>query len=275
MLYLIATPIGNLGDMTFRAVEMLQQCDYVLCEDTRHSRLLLEHYKIDTPLKSFHKFSEASKEKEVLSDLQSGKEIALISDAGTPGISDPGTRLVKSCLEERIPVVSIPGPCAAIAALTCSGLDTDTFQFIGFLPRKPNSVRKILQEALMYSGTTICYESPQRLLKVLSLIDELSPDRHLVVARELTKKFEETIRGKAKEIIEHFSHSAPKGEIVLLIEKAAEILDWSKLTPEEHVDFLQHAYHLCKQEAIKLAAKQRNVPKREIYNKIIHTFEIE
>jgi len=271
MLYIVATPIGNLGDMTFRAVEVLNSCDYILCEDTRHSLPLLKHYGIHKPRKSYHKFSEASKLLKVIEDLQSGKTIALISDAGTPGISDPGSRLVKNCVQENIPVISIPGPCAAVAALTCSGFDTDRFQFLGFLPRKSGELQKTLQEILTYPGTTVCYESPHRLLKVLEILHQIIPERILAVARELTKKFEEVRRGTPQELIDYWKSHPLKGEIVLLISgrPAETTVDWSHMSPLEHVTYLEEAYGISRKDAIKLAAEQRGVPRREIYNIVV------
>ncbi len=271
MLYLVATPIGHLADITLRAIETLKSCHYILCEDTRHSLPLLKHYDIHIAVKSYHKFNEASKESAIIADLKAGHTIALISDAGTPGISDPGSRLVQSCIEHGIPVTPIPGPCAAIAALIASGLDTDLFQFRGFLPRKASEIRTTLQEILIYPGTTICYESPQRLKDALKIIAEEAPNRPLVVARELTKKFEEFIRGTAAEILEHFSMHILKGEIVLLIGKSSgpQAADWSHWTPAEHVLHLCETLGLAKAEAIKLAAQQRGVPKRQIYNSLL------
>lgn len=269
MLYLVATPIGNLADITFRAIETLKICDYILCEDTRHSLNLLNHYEINKPLKSFHKFSEASKENSIIADLQEGKQIALISDAGTPGISDPGTRLVQACVKEGLSVIAIPGPCAAITAISSSGLETDRFQFIGFLPKKPSELKRKLKELLAYPGTTICYESPHRLLEVLQEIDAIDPKRPLVIARELTKKFEETIRGTANELHDHWKDKTVKGEIVLLISgQTAPIQDWEDLSPEAHVHYLQETFHLTRNEAIKMAAEIRGVPKRQIYNQL-------
>jgi 16S rRNA (cytidine1402-2'-O)-methyltransferase len=269
MLYLVATPIGNLSDMTFRAVEVLKSCDYILCEDTRHSRILTNHYNITTPLKSYHKFNEAAKENEIIQDLKENKSIALISDAGTPGISDPGQRLVEKCVKEHIRTIPIPGPCAAIAALSCSGLESERFQFIGFLPKQQKALKHLLQDLLTYAGTTICYESPHRLLALLELFHQLAPQRIIVVARELTKKFEELAQGLPQDLLQHFSALPVKGEIVVLIkgneQKAA---DWNHLSPAEHVALLETTYQLSRQEAIKLAASQRDVPKREIYNKV-------
>lgn len=267
MLYLVATPIGNLGDITYRALETLKACDYVLCEDTRHSISLLTHYEIHKPLKSLHKYSDASRIEEIIQDLLSGMCIALISDAGTPGISDPGTFLVQKCIEHPIKIIAIPGACAAITALSCSGLNTDRFQFFGFLPRKAGERRLTLQDILTYSGTTICYESPNRLLHTLQSLHELAPTRKIVICRELTKKFEEIQRGSAEELIRYWESHPLKGEIVLLItgEKQGATEEWKQFTPEEHVIFLQESYHLSRQEAIKMAAKMRGVPKRDLY----------
>jgi 16S rRNA (cytidine1402-2'-O)-methyltransferase len=271
MLYLVATPIGNLADITLRALEMLKSCDYILCEDTRHSHILLHHYNICKPLKSYHKFNEASRAEFILQDLELGKKICLISDAGTPGISDPGVNLVKLCIERNIPMTAIPGPCAAIQALSCSGLPTDRFQFWGFLARKESELKRELQSILAYPGTTICYESSLRLFNVLKLIQALQPQRPLVVARELTKKFEEIVRGSATALMEHWQQASLKGEIVLLISPAPaeQHLDWEAWTPEEHVQWIEKAYALSRKEAIKLAAELRGVPKRHFYQQLL------
>ncbi len=269
MLYLIATPIGNLKDMTFRAVEVLNSCDYILCEDTRHSQVLLQHYHITKPVKSFHKFSEASKEDAIISDLQNGQTVGVISDAGTPGISDPGSRLVQKCAELNLPITSIPGPCAAIAALTCSGLNTDRFQFFGFLPKKHEELRQAISELLRFPGTSICYESPNRLMETLGVLDSLAPDRNVVVARELTKKFEEIKRGNAKDLLIYWKDNPLKGEVVLLIEGKAQTIDWNALTPAEHVAWLMDSFAMSKHDAIKMAAEMRGVPKRNIYNTLL------
>ena len=217
MLFLISTPIGNLKDITFRALETLKACDYVLCEDTRRTRILLEHYGLKIPLKSFHLFNEAAKEAQVIQDLKKGLQVGLVSDAGTPGISDPGERLVKRCRQEQINVIPIPGPCAAIAALAASGLGTARFQFFGFLPRKKGKLTKVLEEILNYEGTTVCYESPFRLAETLKILAALEPQRECTVAREITKKFETHAHGSSQMLAELFSKEKPKGEIVLLI----------------------------------------------------------
>lgn len=271
MLYLVATPIGNLADITFRALETLKSCDYILCEDTRHSAILLNHYQIHKPLKSYHKFNEVQRNESILKDLESGKHICLISDAGTPGISDPGADLVKECLERNLSITAIPGACAAIQAIICSGLPTERFQFWGFLARKENELKGELQIILSYPGTTICYESPHRLLKVLEMIHAMQAERLLVVARELTKKFEELVRGTAQFLIEHWQQTPLKGEIVLLISPcpSEKDQDWTDWTPEEHVDWIQKTYSLTRKEAIKLAADLRGVPKRDIYQELI------
>ncbi|KIC71289.1 16S rRNA (cytidine(1402)-2'-O)-methyltransferase [Candidatus Protochlamydia amoebophila] len=267
MLYLVATPIGHLSDITFRAIETLKFCDYILCEDTRHSLRLLQHYDIHKPLKSYHKFNETEKSQSILDDLHAGKNICLISDAGTPGISDPGTQLVQLCISNQIPVTAIPGPCAAIQALSCSGLPTDHFQFIGFLPRKEGELKKFLLSLFTYTGTTICYESPHRLIDTLNLFHSLQPHRQLVVARELTKKFEEFVRGTAEEIFEKWKDKEPRGEIVLMIEPFSQTqVDWNQWSPEEHVSWMQATYSLSRKEAIKMVADLRQVSKRDIYN---------
>lgn len=267
-LYLVATPIGNLSDITFRAVETLRTCDYILCEDTNHSRVLLQHYDIRQPLKSYHKFNEASREQELLSDLKAGRSIALISDAGTPGIADPGERLVQAAVEANILVISIPGACAAVTALTCSGLPTKQFQFVGFLPKKAWELETKLIEILHYPGTTLCYESPRRLIDVLTLLDRIATTRPLCVARELTKRFEEVLRGTAQSLLTHWKEKEIKGEIVLLIAPPSDKElheDWASLTLTEHVARLEADFGLSQQEAIKMVAHLRGLPKREVY----------
>jgi 16S rRNA (cytidine1402-2'-O)-methyltransferase len=271
MLYVIATPIGNLSDITYRAIETLKICDYILCEDTRHSLPLLKHYGIAKPLKSLHKFNETSQLSKVIEDLVNGKTIALISDAGTPTISDPGEILVKHCIEKGIQVIPIPGACAAITALSASGLDTANFQFCGFIPKRTGERKSFFQSVLTYPGTTICYESPNRLPDVLALIHEYDPSRIVVMARELTKKFEEFQRGTPQELLSRFENTPLKGEIVLLIsgKQANNEINWEELSPEEHVDMIQKTYSVSKREAIKIAAQIRQVPKRDIYNKLL------
>lgn len=267
MLYIVSTPIGNLSDITYRAIEILSKCDYILCEDTRHSLPLLLHYGIKKPLKSYHKFNEVSQLDAIIHDLESGCTIALISDAGTPCISDPGNQIADACIQKGLPVQSIPGACALICALTSSGLNTETFQFVGFLPKKANELRERLGQMLAYRGTSICYESPFRLVDTLKTLSGLEAGRQLVVARELTKKFEEIKRGSAAEQAAYWSQSNYlKGEIVLLVSGDRGTSDWKELTPEEHVKQLQELYNLSLKEAIKTAAELRGVSKRTIYS---------
>jgi len=219
MLYLIATPIGNLADFSYRAISVIQSCDYLLCEDTRRSRILLNHYALDKPLRSYHRFNEEKKKADILEDLRNGKTVGLLSDAGTPSIADPGLRLVMACREQKLPVIPIPGSCAAIVALVGSGLDTERFQFVGFLPKKRGELKKLLADALLYPGTTICYESPFRLKEALKVLEALDPERRVVIARELTKKFEEFIEGTPVFLRERWKEKPPKGEIVILISR--------------------------------------------------------
>ncbi len=215
MLFLFPTPIGNLSDVTLRFIQTVKECDYLLCEDTRRSSILLNHYELKIPLKSFHLHNERKKCESVLNDLKAGMTIGLLSDAGTPGINDPGSHLVRQCRDNQIEVVALPGPCAAIVALSASGLYMNRFQYFGFLPKKPGKLSKTLQEILNYPGTTIAYESPYRILATLKALLEIAPDRELVVARELTKKFETYYRGKPEEVLN--SIKSTKGEFVLLI----------------------------------------------------------
>jgi len=269
MLFLVATPIGNLGDITYRAVETLQTCDYLLCEDTRHSRILLERYNVHKPLKSFHKFNEVERENAVIDDLKNGLNIALLSDAGTPGLCDPGQKLVQRCRQEKLPYTALPGPCALIMALTLAGIDNLPFQFLGYLPKKNKQLQETLQKMLCYQGLSLCYETPHRLLETLVFLEKLAPQRKITIARELTKTFEECLEGSATELKSHYTQEPPKGEIVILIPGEKEEVDYSSLTPQEHVRELEEKYGLTRQEAIKTVAQLRKVPKRNIYNTLI------
>ena len=217
MLYIVSTPIGNLKDITLRAIEVLKSVDLIAAEDTRHTRILTRHYDINTPLTSYFEHNKFKKAEHLLKLLNEGKEIALVSDAGTPGISDPGYRLVQLVQKHNIPVTVIPGPCAAVAALSLSGLPTDRFFFGGFLPVKSAARRKRLAELKEGAGTVIFYESPHRLLKALQDIADVLNDPRVVVAREVTKKFEESREGKASELVEYFSRAKPRGEFVILL----------------------------------------------------------
>lgn len=216
-LYLVATPIGNLEDITLRALRVLKECDVVAAEDTRHSGQLLKHFGISKPLLSYFQFNEAKRSEEIIERLRRGEKVALVTDAGSPGISDPGERVVKAALAAGFRVEAIPGPCALVAALTASGLPTDEFHFIGFLPHKSGQRRKQLERLKTFSGTLILYESPYRIEKVLTELNEIFPERTILLARELTKKFEEFLRGTPKELLEVLRKRSLKGEFVVLI----------------------------------------------------------
>jgi 16S rRNA (cytidine1402-2'-O)-methyltransferase len=263
MLFLISTPIGNLSDISFRAIEVLKDVDAILCEDTRRSSILLKNYSIDKPLYSYHKFNEKKNLDLILARLKNGEKIALISDAGTPCLNDPGLILVKACIEEDLLVTAIPGACSPIMALTLSGFDTSTFQFIGFLPKKPAAA---LKTAIRYPGTTVALESPERLLHTLETLAKIDPVRKIVVAREMTKKFEECKRGKVTEVLKHFSKKKVKGEICLVI--AAGDLPIEDLPLDELITLLQEEHGLSIKEAIKLAATLLKKPKSEIYRQV-------
>lgn len=222
MLYVIATPIGNLDDLTYRAVSTLQSVDYILAEDTRRSKILLTHFKIEKQLVSFHEHNEYKRIDLVIKDLQEGKNIALISDAGTPLISDPGFLLIQRIVAEGLPITTLPGPCAAIAALVLSGCATSPFQFLGFLPKKEGGRHRLLTAALEYPGTTIFYESPFRLIKTLNTLVKINPQAKVVIVREITKKFEQSLRGSAESLYERINKQPVKGEIVLIIEPFAK-----------------------------------------------------
>jgi 16S rRNA (cytidine1402-2'-O)-methyltransferase len=217
MLYIVSTPIGNLKDITLRALEVLKSVDLIAAEDTRHTKILLQHYQIETPCTSYYEHNQIAKGEYILRLLQEGKNIALVTDAGTPGISDPGYHLIDVAKKNEIPLTVIPGPTAAIAALSLSGLPSHRFVFEGFLPVKQGARRKKLQNLNKEEGTVIFYESPYRLVKSLEDIKAEMNDPYVVCAREITKKFEEVKSGKASELLEYFSKKVPKGEFVLLI----------------------------------------------------------
>jgi 16S rRNA (cytidine1402-2'-O)-methyltransferase len=217
MLYLVATPIGNLGDITLRALEVLKSVDLIACEDTRHSGHLLRHFEIKKPLISYHEHNEARRTAELIEQLAAGKTIALISDAGLPGISDPGHRLLRACQERGLPYTILPGPSAVLTALIGSGFPAHSFYYGGFLPVKSGGRERDLLAAAARSETSVFFESPHRLLKTLEVCATHFPERELCVARELTKQFEEYRRGRAPELLAHYSAKAVKGEIAFLI----------------------------------------------------------
>ncbi len=217
MLYVVATPIGNLSDITLRALEVLKSVDLIAAEDTRHSGMLLMHFGIKKPLLSYHEHNEAMRTAQLAERLAEGKNVALITDAGTPALSDPGARLIRACIERGLPLTVIPGPSSILAALVGSGFSTERFYFGGFLPVKSGQRERELRATAERGETTIFFESPYRLTKTLTGCTGIMPDRQLCVARELTKKFEEFRRGTANELLAHYEAHPPKGEIVLVI----------------------------------------------------------
>jgi 16S rRNA (cytidine1402-2'-O)-methyltransferase len=216
-LYLVATPIGNLEDITLRALRTLKECDVVAAEDTRRTGQLLKHFGISKPMLSYFQFNEAKRSEEIIGRLQRGEKVALVTDAGSPGISDPGERVVKAAVAAGFRVESVPGPSALVAALTASGLPADEFHFIGFLPHKSGQRRKQLERLKGYEGTLVLYESPYRVERLLGELSELFPTRHVVLARELTKRFEEYLRGTPAQLLEVLKSRSLKGEFVVLV----------------------------------------------------------
>ena len=220
MLYVVATPVGNLGDITLRALDVLKGVDVVAAEDTRHSGLLLKHFEIKKPFVSYHEHNEAARTVELVERLARGENVALITDAGTPGLSDPGLRLIRECINRELPLTIVPGPSAILIALVGSGFSTERFLFRGFLPVKSGQRERELQIAAESEETTLFFESPYRLLKTLQACSSIMPARQLCVARELTKKFEEFRRGTAAELLAHYEARPAKGEIVLVVSGA-------------------------------------------------------
>ena len=269
VLYVVATPIGNLDDITLRAINVLQSVDLIAAEDTRHSLKLLNHLDISKPLISYHRHNEDVKTDILINELKSGKNIAVISDAGTPGISDPGEVVIKKCIDENIKVIPIPGACAMINALICSGTDTKEFEFLGFLPLNKKNRNAKLEEIKNANKTIILYEAPHKIKTTLNDLKNILENRKVVLARELTKIHEEFIRGDVNSLIEQTENI--KGEIVLIIEKNNNVQTENKfegLTLEEHYK-LYEEQGLTKKEIIKKIAKDKNVNKNEIYKKFI------
>ena len=220
MLYVVATPIGNLADITLRAIDILKLVDAIAAEDTRHSGMLLKHFGIKKPLISFHQHNEAMRAAQLIERIAAGENIALVTDAGTPGLSDPGARLIRACIQRDLPFTVVPGPSSILTALVGSGFSTEKFFFGGFLPSKSGGRERELRMAATRDETTIFFESPYRLTKTLTAAVELLQGRQLCVARELTKKFEEFRRGTATDLLAYYESHPPKGEIVVLIQKA-------------------------------------------------------
>lgn len=266
-LYIIATPIGNLEDITIRAVRILGEVDLIACEDTRQTRKLLDRYNITKPLVSYHEHNERSRSTGLLDDLEAGKNIALVSDAGTPLIADPGYRLVELAREKRIPVSPIPGPSALLAALSASGLGTDSFTFCGFLPSKKGQRRRFLEDLRPSQATLVFYETPHRVLEALEDIEEALGPRPVVLAREITKIHEEFLRGTAAEIRKTLSErAAVKGEITLMIGKS-ETPEIDATPLAESVEKLVES-GVPRMEAIKTVARLRGLSKRDVYKQL-------
>ena len=274
-LYLVATPIGNLEDMTFRAVRVLKEADLIAAEDTRTSGVLLKHFEVHTPVTSYHEFNKIEKADYLVSEMLAGKKVACITDAGTPGISDPGEELVKKCYDSGIKVYSVPEPAACIAAVTSSGLSCRRFAFEAFLPKDKKEHERVLSELKNETRTIIIYEAPHHLKKTL---DELSSvfgsDRRLTLCRELTKKFEEKMQMTFGESVDFYRENEPRGEYVLVIEGKSkqEAIEekqqaFSEMTLEEHMKIYTDQ-GLSEKDAMKAVAKDRGVTKRDIYSEL-------
>ncbi len=273
ILYLVATPIGNLEDMTFRAVRTLREVNWIAAEDTRQTRKLLTHYEIQGRLVAYHEHNIRTSGPELVSKLVLGESVALVSDAGLPAISDPGQDLVRLAIEAGIPVVPIPGANAALSALIISGLSTERFRFVGFLPRDKKRMRQSMELLVDGEDTLIIYESPHRISVTLGILLDVLGDRRIALVRELTKKFEEAARGKLSEALLLLEQRPPKGEYCIVIEGRTGPLDdgeawWEPLTIAEHVEHYE-AEHIPRKEAMKKVAVDRGVSKRDIYNQLL------
>lgn len=274
-LYLCATPIGNLEDMTYRVVRTLGEVDLIAAEDTRNSIKLLNHFEIKTPMTSYHEYNKIEKGKKLVEKLQSGMDIALITDAGTPGISDPGEELVKMCYEAGIEVTSLPGAAACITALTLSGLSTRRFAFEAFLPTDKKEKQAVLKELEDETRTIILYEAPHRLLRTLQEMLENLGNRRITVCRELTKKYETAFATTLEEALSYYEANEPKGECVLVLEgksraelRQEEVAKWEEMSIQEHMDYYLNQ-GIDKKEAMKKVAKDRGIGKRDVYQQLL------
>lgn len=278
-LFLCATPIGNLQDMTPRVIDTLAQVDLIAAEDTRNSIKLLNHFEIKTPMTSYHEYNKVEKAKELVAKLQSGMNIALITDAGTPAISDPGEVLVRMCHEAAIPVTSLPGPAALIVALTLSGLPTRRFCFEGFLPSDKKEKKLVLEDLAEETRTIILYEAPHHLVRTLAELRETLGDRSVTLCRELTKKFETILPTTLEAALTMYETEEPRGEYVIVVEgksfaekqKEAQA-SWEEMSIEEHMDFYEKQ-GMNHKDAMKQVAKDRGVGKREIYQYLVEQGE--
>lgn len=276
-LYLCATPIGNLEDITFRVVRTLKEVDLIAAEDTRNSIKLLNHFEIHTPMTSYHEYNKIEKARTLIHKMEEGQNVALITDAGTPGISDPGEDLVRMCYEAGIEVTSLPGPAACITALTLSGLSTRRFSFEAFLPIDKKERKAVLEELVTETRTIIMYEAPHRLIHTLEELLGVLGNRKMTLCRELTKRYETAFAATIEEILAFYETETPRGECVLVIEgasrqemvKAAQE-EWSQMPLEEHMA-LYESQGLSRKDAMKKVAKDRGVGKREIYKLLVPT----
>ena len=275
ILYLCATPIGNLEDITYRVLRTLKEVDLIAAEDTRNSIKLLNHFEISTPMTSYHEFNKIEKAYQLVAKLKEGKNIALITDAGTPGISDPGEDIVRICYEEGIEVTSLPGAAACITALTMSGRPTRRFAFEAFLPKDKKERAAVLEELKNETRTIILYEAPHHLLKTVRELLEVLGDRELTICRELTKKHEEKIQTTFSALLSYYEEKEPRGEYVLVIcgKSRGDIVkeqqaSWEEMTIEEHMAHYE-SKGIDHKEAMKLVAKDRGVSKREIYQYLV------
>ncbi len=275
VLYLCATPIGNLEDMTYRCVRILKEVDLIAAEDTRNSLKLLNHFEINTPMTSYHEFNKIEKAKKLIEQLLEGKNIAVITDAGTPGISDPGEELVSMCYEQGIEVRAIPGAAACITAITSSGQPCRRFSFEAFLPKDKKERTRVLGEMAEETRTMVVYESPHHLKTTLTELTEVLGNRELTICRELTKKYEEKVKTTLEEAVSYYREKDPKGEYVLVIagKSKAQVMEeqksrWENISIEEHMEmYLQQ--DMSKKEAMKAVAKDRGVSKRDIYQALL------
>jgi len=265
VLYIVATPIGNLEDITLRAIRVLKEADVIAAEDTRHTQKLLSKFDIHTPLTSYHDHNKEEKAPVLVARLLEGKNVALVSDAGTPGISDPGYFLINLAVDQKIPVVPIPGATAAIAALSVSGLPTDRFVFEGFLPSKHTARMKRLIELAKEERTLIFYEAPHRIMQALEDMQTVLGDRKAVLTRELTKVHEQVLRGRIPDVRRQLEAGSMKGEFTIIVEAAASGADRVNISAEEYLKNLILHRGLPKKEAIAVAAHDLGVPKKEIY----------
>lgn len=268
-LYVVSTPIGNLEDITYRAVRVLKEADLIACEDTRHTAKLLQHYGIDKPTVSYHEHNEAARAEELVAKLEQGLSIAQVSDAGMPGISDPGYRVIKLAIEHGMRVVPVPGPSALIAALAAGGLPTDSFQFLGFLPAKSGQRRTMLEAQQNAQHTIVVYEAPHRIAATMQDIAEtLGAERPVVLARELTKVHEEFIRGTAAEVLARVQEHELKGEITLLIGKGTQEAPSKKTDIAHRLAEIMRSQNVDEKAALKIFAKERRLSKSEAYREL-------